>query len=399
MSFDVFISFATEDKRVADATCATLERAGIRCWMAPRDLRPGEEYGSGIASAIDSCKVLVLIFSSSANTSGQVRREVERAVSRGVAILPIRIEDIVPTESLSYFVDAVHWMDAITPPLEDHLQRLAELLKTFPFDGTPNQQKAGYSATTKLSPSTQRDVSDFRKKTRLALIKISSVLLVAAMGAGVWSAFSRMSFPGTLPVTETNLLNVLARAVAVENRPQPAREYPKLDLHRALAVAPRARNTWRTGPWPTREQAEEKVIERCSQFYNEACAIVSVDDAISVPRDGESWSLQDAPRLRYVGLYNPERIPGLREGDLGRPEVAAYATVVGPKAAAFNAEGILEVVIEAPDQRTAEERALAACTGNPIRKRSNGPCYLYAVGNQVVLPLRSIVPLTAATPR
>jgi hypothetical protein len=129
VSFDVFISYSSKDKTAADAVCAVLEGAGIRCWVAPRDIRPGVEYGAAIIEAIDQCRVMILIFSSSANNSGQIRREIERAVSKSIPLIPVRIEEVVPTKSLEYFLGAVHWLDALTPPLEQHLQRLAQAVK------------------------------------------------------------------------------------------------------------------------------------------------------------------------------------------------------------------------------------------------------------------------------
>ena len=129
MEFDAFISSSSRDKTAADATCAVLESAGVRCWIAPRDVRPGVEYGAAIIDAIERCRVMVLIFSSSANESRQVHREIERAVSRGIPIVPVRIEDVVPTKSMEYFLGAIHWLDALTPPLEDHLHKLAETVK------------------------------------------------------------------------------------------------------------------------------------------------------------------------------------------------------------------------------------------------------------------------------
>jgi TIR domain len=129
MAHDVFISYSHVDKATADATCATLERNGIRCWIAPRDILPGDEYGAAIVRAIDNCRAVILIFSASANQSPQIRREVERAINAGVPLIPVRIEEVVPTESLAYFMSAVHWLDAITPPIEAHLQRLAESVK------------------------------------------------------------------------------------------------------------------------------------------------------------------------------------------------------------------------------------------------------------------------------
>jgi hypothetical protein len=74
---------------------------------------------------------MVLIFSADANESRQIRREVERAVSRSVTIVPVRIEQVEPTRALAYFMAGVHWLDALTPPLEQHLQRLAVSIKAF----------------------------------------------------------------------------------------------------------------------------------------------------------------------------------------------------------------------------------------------------------------------------
>jgi hypothetical protein len=121
MAFDAFISYSNKDKTTAYAACAVLEGAGIRCWVAPRDIRPGGEYGAAIIDAIDQCRVMVLIFSSSANDSRQIHREIERAVSNGVPIVPVRIEEVVPTKSMKYFLGSIHWLDALTQPIEKHL--------------------------------------------------------------------------------------------------------------------------------------------------------------------------------------------------------------------------------------------------------------------------------------
>jgi hypothetical protein len=87
------------------------------------------EYGAAIIDAIERCRVMVLIFSSSANESRQIHREIERVVSKGIPIVPVRIEDVNPTKSMEYFLGAIHWLDALTPPLEGHLQKLTDTVK------------------------------------------------------------------------------------------------------------------------------------------------------------------------------------------------------------------------------------------------------------------------------
>ena len=80
MAHDVFISYASEDKPTADAVCATLENKRVRCWIAPRDVRAGTSFGGAIIQAINQSRMLVLVFSASANASPHVTREVARAV-------------------------------------------------------------------------------------------------------------------------------------------------------------------------------------------------------------------------------------------------------------------------------------------------------------------------------
>jgi eukaryotic-like serine/threonine-protein kinase len=129
MSHDVFISHCSKDKAIADAVCAVLEQHKIRCWIAPRDIRPGKEWGEAIIDAIAGSRVMILIFSAHANGSPQIRREVERAVSREIVVVPLRIEDVAPTKALEYFIGAVHWLDALTQPFEAHLDNLVKVVE------------------------------------------------------------------------------------------------------------------------------------------------------------------------------------------------------------------------------------------------------------------------------
>ena len=130
MAHDVFISHSTKNKVTADAVCAILEANGVRCWIAPRDVTPGMEWGECIIEAIEQSRIMVLVFTAEANASSQIRREIERAVNRAVTIVPLRVEDVLPSRGLEYFIGNLHWLDALTPPLESHLTELAGTVKT-----------------------------------------------------------------------------------------------------------------------------------------------------------------------------------------------------------------------------------------------------------------------------
>ncbi|MBJ7391539.1 MAG: toll/interleukin-1 receptor domain-containing protein [Chthoniobacterales bacterium] len=129
MSCPVFISYCNEDAPVAEAVCGALEQAGIRCWIAPRDVQPGENWGRSIIKAIAGSKLMVLVFSGHTNTSRHVNNEIERAVSHRITILPFRIEKVQPSEDLELFISSCHWLDAYTPPLDAKISQLVSAVR------------------------------------------------------------------------------------------------------------------------------------------------------------------------------------------------------------------------------------------------------------------------------
>ena len=129
MARDVFISYSQPDRDCAFELVARLEGEGIHCWIAPRDIAPSADWAAEIMDAISAARTMILVFSAGSNQSPQVRREVERAVHKQLSILPFRIEDVLPSKSLEYFLSAQHWMDAFPPPREPHYARLCAYLK------------------------------------------------------------------------------------------------------------------------------------------------------------------------------------------------------------------------------------------------------------------------------
>ena len=125
MAHDVFISHSSKDKVMADAICAGLEARGIRCWIAPRDVLPGVEWTKSIVDAISNCKLFLLILTDNSNRSLQAVKEVDCAVNHERIVLPFRLEDVKPTGSMEYYLSSIHWLDALTPPLEKHIDNLA----------------------------------------------------------------------------------------------------------------------------------------------------------------------------------------------------------------------------------------------------------------------------------
>ncbi len=102
-SRDVFISYASQDRAEADQVCVGLERAGILCWIAPRDVSAGEFYADAIVRALNQASILVIILTDEAIASPHVLREVERTSAKGRAIVTLRLTTTALTPALEYF--------------------------------------------------------------------------------------------------------------------------------------------------------------------------------------------------------------------------------------------------------------------------------------------------------
>ncbi len=129
MAPDVFLSHSISDLAITEKICEFFETRGIKCWLAPRDITPGENPKDSIAKGIEACRLMILVFSQEANGSEEVRREVNLAVNAKKVLIPLRIENISPVGPIEFHFQRRYLHDAFTPPLERHLEELARMLK------------------------------------------------------------------------------------------------------------------------------------------------------------------------------------------------------------------------------------------------------------------------------
>jgi hypothetical protein len=105
----VFISYASPDQAIAKAACEELETNGIRCWMAPRDVKPGLAYAGQIIQGLRESRVVVLLFSQHANRSANVLREIEFAANQNLTVLAVRLDRTVMSDDFAYYLRVVQW--------------------------------------------------------------------------------------------------------------------------------------------------------------------------------------------------------------------------------------------------------------------------------------------------
>ena len=155
MPHDVFLSYASADRAAATAVCAALEARGIRCWIAPRDVPAGADWGEAILTAIGRAHAMVLILSRQTANSVHVRNEVVTAVSQSLALVPVRIEDCQPAGALRLHLAGAHWLNVFPPPFAQHLDALvAGVRLALAADATieiPREQAAAMVAAARAS--------------------------------------------------------------------------------------------------------------------------------------------------------------------------------------------------------------------------------------------------------
>jgi len=112
MTHDVFISYSSKNKTAADAICHVLEENGVKCWMAPRDIPAGSEYGDLIEMAIKSSEIVVVVFSQTAAESQWVKGELNIAFEEQKTMIPFRIDSTPLTGQNRVILNQKHWIDA-----------------------------------------------------------------------------------------------------------------------------------------------------------------------------------------------------------------------------------------------------------------------------------------------
>ncbi len=155
MTAKVFISHSSGDQKVARTICTALEHRGLVCWMATRDVGPGQNYMDAIVRAIRDAKVMVLVFSQNANISSEILKELSLASKYKVNVIPARIEDVVPSEAFELEFATRQWID-LFDDWEREIDRLTSwiigIVSIEPKTDAP-EKRAGTAPTPKLRPT------------------------------------------------------------------------------------------------------------------------------------------------------------------------------------------------------------------------------------------------------
>jgi TIR domain-containing protein len=176
MSRAVFISHSSEQAALAKSLCERLESHGNSCWMAPRDVIPGQPYAAECVRGIEESEAFLLLASAAAIASSQVLSEVEQAHKRRKPIYTVLIgKPNIPRE-LDYYISRLHWIESGTGSMEDLADRLTGVLA-----GSQSWQEVA-------SPPSLRRMVLYRRDAFVGSAAATAlVLLLAATGVGFWA--------------------------------------------------------------------------------------------------------------------------------------------------------------------------------------------------------------------
>lgn len=175
----IFVSHSSADNAVARDVVRYLERNGQKCWLASRDVDVGDDYSSQIVRAIDRSDHVIVIVSAAANDSPHVRRELDRAVGSGRPIVPLRLDKVIASDSLSYLLSGAQWVDLESGTRDVALRRIVDVLR-----GGPTQLGSRPAIPFHEVLSTSTSDVGIKVKHPLATLAIvcSSSLVLAPLG-------------------------------------------------------------------------------------------------------------------------------------------------------------------------------------------------------------------------
>jgi hypothetical protein len=179
----VFISHAVEDRTAAKAICDGLEKLGVVCWIAPRDIKPGATWAKALMDGVEECSEMVLVLSEHANESDPVISEVHAASERKRRIIPVRIRDVRPAGALEFYIGRAHWFNAFPEEIDTYLSKLAQDIVGAPPPRVPSSNPP--AATKPLD--NQRHVQVFFHGSNVEKTAIVATLIANDLEASGWS--------------------------------------------------------------------------------------------------------------------------------------------------------------------------------------------------------------------
>ncbi|HEY4406206.1 MAG TPA: toll/interleukin-1 receptor domain-containing protein [Xanthobacteraceae bacterium] len=264
MSAPIFISYSSKDQKIAEAICRALEARGFDCWIAARNVGPGENFQEAIVKALRGARLMLLVFTSNANNSNEIKKEVVLAGRHHVTVVPVRVEDVIPNDALAYEFATRQWIDLFTD-WEREIERLVTQIGSILTEGSqPVRAQAGDAAM----PEQPMPPPAVERSARRPLAFVLSALLLLGLGGGAYLYLRPVAQPpaplpaATLPASpqESNAPITATRVESVPASAPSSAAAPPLPAAPAEAVTPEPPSS----PPPSPPGADERAWREAS---------------------------------------------------------------------------------------------------------------------------------------
>lgn len=222
-----------------------------------------------------------------------------------------------------------------------------------------------------------------------------AVLALVPSAASAFDRYAELAKTEHQPSDLSKALNLIMSTATPDlyfhKREVMVEEYEKAAINKALAVNSKNGEYWQTTDQDSKSVTGERALEGCQLRFGSPCKLLAVNDELA-QLTGPTPAEQDMPRLKYSGGFDPNKLPIVKEEIRKRPDVQNYLSTAQAKAMVIHPTGQIFVVTGAATAKEAATAALARCELASGRKKSDGPCYLYALDNDVIIAKRQTFP-------
>lgn len=149
---DIFISYSSKDSADAERICSEIEKNGLTCWIAPRNIVPGSEWAAEIIKAISDARALLLIYSENSARSTQVPRELSIAENKGTFIIPYKIDNAELIGTFEYYLTSAHWITAEPEKNEYRINEICSIVSRMKKDSHKEDEADEVSSSSTPEP-------------------------------------------------------------------------------------------------------------------------------------------------------------------------------------------------------------------------------------------------------
>jgi hypothetical protein len=281
----VFISHSSKDRQIAETICDALESRDIPCWMASRDVGPGQNYQESIVEALGRARAMVLVFSENANNSTEVKKELALSSQYNKTVIPVRVEDVVPKGAFAYELSTHQWIDLFAG-WEHAVDRLARQIRA--DTGIASAAPPVAPHPTPPPPVPPSATPGSRGGGIIAVIAATALIILAGGGWWLWQQRTTAQ-PMTPPPPATPAPVAAPAPVPAPSAPPPAA--PTETAPQAHAPAAPAANAPPVPPAPAETPRPTASGESCAGVYDNAGTLRYCATSVLAPQAGNNYAV------------------------------------------------------------------------------------------------------------